>query len=192
MRTLIALLSFSFLAACTQPELMQIEPLDVSGPVYHLNVASVTIAKDYTAPHSLPHVEYLADIPPAEAVRKWASERLIADGQQNSLEVTIKEASILRTDIPKQTTGIEGAFTTEQTEQYNGTLDVEIKIYTPQSALPAAHLEVKAHQLLTLPDDAAPIDREHVYHQMTVELMKQVLPQLDDNIRRYFGNYIMQ
>jgi hypothetical protein len=45
--------------------------------------------------------------------------------------------------------------------------------------------------MLTLPDDAAPIDREHLYHNMTVDLMNSLTPQLDDNIRRYFGGYLM-
>ncbi len=175
MRYIMAALTLSFLAACTQAPVIPYEPLDVSGPPYRLNVASVNVVKDYISPKRLPNVEHLADVSPAQAVKKWAAERLIAGGSINTLEVDVKDASILRKDLPKKTSGIEGAFTTEQTEEYDGSLEVEIKIYNAGSVLPVAHLSVAAHQVMTLPDDAAPIDREHLYHRMTVELMKTIV-----------------
>jgi hypothetical protein len=191
MRIIVAALALSLLACCTEQPSMPLTPLDVGGPAFRLNVATINITHDYIPPRRAPNVDHLADITPTDAVKKWVGERLQPAGHINSLEVDIKDASIVRKDLPRQTTGIVGAFTTEQTEEYDGTLEVEIKLYSPQSLLAVAHLDVAAHQTLTLPDNATPIDREHVYHQMTVDLMNALKPQLDDNIRRYFGNYIM-
>ena len=72
---------------------------------------------------------------------------------------------IVKKDLPKQKTGIEGMLTNEQAEQYDGTLTVALKIYTSQNVLPIGRLEVTARQSLTLPQNAAPVDRERAVHQ---------------------------
>ncbi len=192
MRILSAALIVLLLAACQDPApLPPKEPLEFTGPGYTLNVASISVVQDYKSPKTLPNVEHLSDITPAQAVKRWAGVRLTAAGHENTLEVDIKDASIVKTELPKQKTGIEGMLTNEQTEKYDGTVSVAIKIYNPQRILPIAHLDVTVQRSLTLPENAAPIDRERAYHRLTIDLVRALEPELDTNIHRYLGGYLL-
>jgi hypothetical protein len=167
------------------------EALDFSGAPYRLNVGTIEVVKDYISPHGPANVEYLADVPPAKAIKQWVVARMVAAGRTGSLEVDIKDASIVKKDLPKKKHGLEGWFTKEQTEEYDGTLDVEMKIYSGHKALPVAHIEVSAFQSHTLREDATLVDRQALYHQMNVELMGQLNAELDKNIRQYFVHYLV-
>jgi hypothetical protein len=192
MRFLYSALVVLALAACSEtPPPAPLEPLQFNSPTYTLNVATITVAQDYHSPRRPPNVEYLSDITPTQAVKQWAATRLVAAGHQNSFEVDIKDAAIVKTELPKQKTGIVGMFTTEQTEQYDGTLTVELRIYSPQSVLAVAHAEVTVQQRLTLPENTTPIDRQRLYHQMTLDLMKALEAEIDANIRQHLSSYLM-
>ena len=192
MRILYAALAALTLSAC-QPSTPPAprDDLTFSGPDYRFNVSNITVTQDYRSPKRPPNVEHLSDITPAAAVKQWAGTRMVAAGHGNTLEIDIKDASIVRKDLPKQKNGVEGMFTNEQTEQYNGRLALELKIYSPASALPIARLSAEAERSITLPENAAPIDRERAYHNVAVGLMKAIEPQLDTNIHRYLAPYLM-
>ena len=192
MRIRFAALAILMLTACQEaPPAPQRQTLELNGPAYTLNVATITVAQDYKSSKRPPNVELLADISPAQAMKQWAGTRLVAAGHENSLELSITDASIVRHDLPKQKSGIEGMLTNEQTEQYTGTLAIDIKIYNPLKTLPVAHLNAKAERSVTLSKNAAPVDRERAYHNITVELMKAIEPEIDSNIRQYLGHYLM-
>ncbi len=188
----VPLAALFILAACQSvPPVPPAEPLDISGTPYQLKVASIQVSKDYVSPHGPANVEYLADVPPAQAMKQWIAHRLVAAGQEGSLEITIKDASIVKKDLPKQKTGVEGFFTKEQTEEFDGTLIVEMKLYSGHRVLPAAHIEASAYEAQTIREDADIPQRKAVYQRITAELIKQVNTQLDNNIRQYFANYVI-
>jgi hypothetical protein len=192
MRIIIAALATLILAACHEtPPPAPLEPLALDAPTYTFNVASISTAQDYKSPKIPPNVEHLSDLTPAQAVKQWSGMRLIAAGHGNSLEVDIKDASIVKKDIPKQKTGIVGMFTAEQTEEYDGSLDVEIKIYSPQSVLSVAHAEIHVQRSQTLPENATILDRQRLYHQITLDLMKAFEAEADASIRQYLSRYLM-
>src|SRR5262249_6132855 len=145
MRKILMLILFSLLAAQTACEQTYIPPrkqVSFSGAPYGLNVASVNVVDEYKSSKRPPHVELLSDMPPAEAIKQWVSSRLIAKGQNGYAELVIKDAYITKQELPKQKTGIEGYFTTEQTEQYDGRLEMEIKLYDGVNILPVASIHV--------------------------------------------------
>jgi hypothetical protein len=184
-------LPFLLLAACQTATTEALQPLEFHGSVYRVNTASIDMADDYHTSGTPPHIEKMCDVTPADAIKRWSDARLVAAGQTGRMDVDIQDASIVRHDVPKTSSGVTGAFTTEQTEIYEGTLEVELKLYDTVRPLPFAHLHVSAHQSQTLPDNAAPIDREHLCHNMTVEMMRRLDSQLDANIRTYFSNYLL-
>jgi len=127
MRALIIAVTLLLLAACDHEPPAPPQQLTFTGSQLRLNVARVDVVDDYKAPLHAPNIEHLVDIPPAQAVRQWAGARLAAAGSTGSLEVDIKDAGIVKKDLPKQKSGVEGWFTKEQTEEYDGTLAVDLK-----------------------------------------------------------------
>ncbi len=188
----ILILSLLLLAgACEQTPIPPKPSISFEGAPYILNVASIEVAQDYISSDQLPNVEKLSDIPPADAVKQWVAARLVAGGKQGHAEVNIKDASITKTELAKKKTGIEGYFTNEQTEEYTGTLEVDIKIYIEHRVLPIATVHVSSHASRTLPENATLIDHKNMYHDISVELMKSIEGPLDSNIREHFANYLM-
>lgn len=194
MRKIATMLLFCLLgitSACEQTYVPQKPQVSFSGEPYILNVASMNVIDEYKTSKTLPHVEGLSDIPPSEAIHQWAAARMIAKGQSGYAEIVIKDARITRKTMPKQKTGLEGYFTTEQTEEYSGRLEVEIKIYDGASSLPVAHLSTYSQSSLTLAENATLVDHSNAYHQISVDLIKALEPQLDRNIRGHFGKYLL-
>ncbi len=179
------------LVSCQHAVLEPLPALQFTGAPYRLNIAHIKVVEEYKSPRRLPNVEHLADVTPAAAVGQWAQVRLLPAGNAGRLEVVIQDASVVKKELPKQKKGLAGAFTKEQTEEYQGVLAVQLKLYNERRILPVAHVEVTAHLSHTLREDATLLDRERLYHQMTVELMQEVERQLDNNIRRYFSGYLL-
>lgn len=179
------------LTACSTSMPSQTPPLTFEGPDYRFNVAEIKVVDDYRPTRQPPHVEHLFELSPAGAIHQWAGEKLSAGGTSGSLAVVITEASVLRKDLPKTKHGITGMLTKEQTEQYDGTLSVEMKLYVPDRALPIAQTRASVRQSHTLREDAGVFHREALYKQMTTDLMQMLQQELDRNIRQYFSNYML-
>jgi phosphotransferase system IIB component len=190
MRVLLVL-SILLLSACEHPLPKAPGELTFSGTPYRFNVARVDIVEDYAPPRRAPNVEHLSGLPPAEAVKRWAASQIVAAGDVNRLEVDIKDASIVKKDLPKQKRGIEGWFTKEQTEQYDATLDVDIKLYSSHRILPVAHAQAVVHQTQTLREDATLVDRKNLYSELSIQVMHALEVEMDKNIHLYFANYLM-
>lgn len=186
------LLLVGLLTACTETVVPQ-PPQQASfkGPSYVLNVASIDIAEDYQTSKVLPHVEGHADMPPAAVFRDWVAQHVSAGGRAGRAEVVISDAGILRRDLPKQTSGIEGYFTEEQTEEYKGSLQIEIKIYDDRNILPVAQISASSRAMHTLGEKAGLEDHKALYHNMSIELVKVIEPEIEKNIRAHMSNYLM-
>ena len=96
-----------------------------------LDVARVDIVDEYRPPLTAPNVDHRAPVPPAQAARNWASDRLIVSGGGARRAVfTIQEAPIIETELDR-TTGLRGAFTKDQSERYDATVAVRLEIFNP-------------------------------------------------------------
>lgn len=180
------------LAACIDTVVpQQTQQANFTGIPYTLNVASVEIAEDYKTSKVPPHVEGSADMPPAATFRDWVSSRIAAGGKTGRAEVVISDASIIRHDLPRQTSGIQGYFTTEQTQEFKGSLQVQIKIYDDRNILPISTITVQSRVMHTLSEHAGPADQKTLCHNMSIELLKQLEPELDRNIHEHFSTFLM-
>lgn len=190
MRNIIFVSIVFLLCACQQTPLPIKPGLNLGESVYNINVARINLSEEYDTSDKAPHVEKLADVTPAEAVKQWAAKRLVAVGQKDTMEVAIIEASIVKNELGKQKKGIEGFFTKEQTEEYVGKLEVELKIYNESKPLPIARVHASANNSHTIREDATLADRNALYHQITLDLIHSLEGELDKNIRQYFANYL--
>lgn len=191
MRKILFAFAVLALASCQHEIPQEVKPLSFEGPTYRFNVSRVDVVDDFTPALHSPRTEYSGSASLSEAMHKWAAIRLTHGGSSNILEVHITDASIAKKNLPKQKSGIEGYFTKEQTEEYEGKLSVELRVYTPDRTLPMAHSEIKAQQSHTLSEDATLQDRKAIYRRITAEIMEEVDKILDHNIHAYFANYLM-
>jgi len=183
--------AFSLFAGCTQTALPDKQPLVFSGTPIVLNVSNITISEEYQTSKHAPNVEGYSDITPADAVKRWVAERLVAGSKTDRAEVIIKDAHIIRKNLPKEKTGLEGYFSNEVTEEYDGRLEVEIRIYSDKRPLSVANVNAISQSTRTLLENATIVDRENLYHDMSIELMKLLEKELDKNIHANFSNYLL-
>src|SRR4051812_24284901 len=92
------LLLLMAITACEHPG-----PKDKGEPGYtryqpiHLNVNTIDVTDEYKSPKAPPNVEHLMPWSPSEAMHTWVKDRLRAVGANNTLQVIIKDASVVST-----------------------------------------------------------------------------------------------
>ncbi len=174
------------LSACqSAPPRPAPRPIDFSnfGPII-LGVGGVEVVNGYR-PGGGKHVEDRSAVPPVEAVRRWASERLQAAGGAGRVRVTIKDASIIEVALPK-TEGVKGYFTTDQAQRYDGRMEVEVSGDMPDNSAGAFRGATKAivTYSTTVPENIALADREATFLDITRRLVEDLNARLDAGIRK--------
>lgn len=186
----VAILAFTMLLAACVSTPPPAPPLDFKRfqPIY-LDVAKIDVVDEYKSPMRAPNVEHLVPISLSDAVHMWVADRLRAAGRDRSLQVIIKEGSIIATDLPKPT-GLTGLMTISQDKQYNAKLTVEMRIYGPASAMSEANVEATATRSITMPENASAATRDALFRRMIFDMMETMNAELEKNMFMYFGNYI--
>lgn len=174
------------LSACqSAPSRPAPRPIDFSnfGPII-LSAGGVDVVNGYR-PGGGKHVEDRSAVPPVEAVRRWASERLQAAGGAGRVRVTIKDASIIEVALPK-TEGVKGYFTTDQAQRYDGRMEVEVSGDMPDNSAGAFRGATKAivTYSTTVPENIALADREAIFLDITRRLVEDLNARLDSGIRK--------
>lgn len=179
------------LSACNDTDVPQTRSVSFPGQTYGLNIGRISIVDDYQSSKQPPHVELLADITPSQAARQWTQERLDARGNTGYAEVVIKDAHIIQKALPKQKSGVEGYFTNEQTQELDGRLEMEIKIYDGAAILPVATVRAVSENSMTLPENATIMDRKNAYYTISIGLMHRLEPALVQEIQTHFSKFLM-
>jgi hypothetical protein len=157
---------------------------------YLIDVARVRVIDSYRSQEAPPHVESLASPLPAEAAKRWNESRFQATGSSGVLEIEILDAGIVHRSLPKQETGMRGWLTEEQTELYEGSMTISYKLYDGARPLPSAEIQLSARASRSLREKASEPERQTLYHNLTVDLLRQIGIQLDAQIRTYMGNHL--
>lgn len=189
MRTIVIACFALFLAACQNaPEAFRPRPfafeVNRSAPT-SINVAEIKIIENYQPPLRQPFVEQDFPVAPANAVRKWVDSRLKATGASGVLEVTIDDASVRETRLPK-TKGVKGVFTDDQEARYDAKLSVTFRLFRGERAISEASGEVIVTRSRTINEHATVDQRDAMYHQMTAEMMNDFEREANSRLRQYF------
>lgn len=177
------------ITACSTPSQPPIATLNFSeSPPINVNVAKIEVIEAYQSPFRAPNVEHLMPYSPADAMAIWVKDRVRATGSDKLLQITIVDASVIETDLPK-TKGIKGLFTVDQSKKYDARIEVEMRIYG-EAALSEANTSVIVTRSITIPENANVNYRKTAYIQMIQDMMKMVNDKLENNILTYMGNYI--
>jgi hypothetical protein len=187
--TCFLLCSFTLIAACATPAPQAPQEISFSQyPVMNVDVGNIEVIEAYNPPLAPPNIEHLMPYSPAAAMKIWVKDRLRATGSDKLMQVTIVDASVTESKLPK-TKGIQGLFTNDQDRRYDGRLEVEVRIYG-NAALSEADTSVTVTRSITIPENASVNSRRAAYMQMVKDMMEMMNAKLEKNMLGYMGNYI--
>ena len=89
----------------------------------------------------------------------------------------------------QRTTGIRGAFTTDQSERYDGTLSIKIEIIGPHGRQ-LASVQSKANRSRTVPENITVTDREEVWFRMAEAMMNDLNLSLERQLLKHFKRWL--
>lgn len=179
------------LAACATPPARPTYPELTWAhlPPFELDVAAVEVVSEYEPPYKEPNVEHLFPVPPGEAARRWADDRIKAAGTEGRAKVIIKRASVTETPL-ELTEGVRGYFTTEQAQRYDAVVEVTIEVRGPRGYRDGFATAV-AERSRTVPEDATLNERERVWFEITDALMKDFNAEMERNVREHLGRFLL-
>lgn len=184
-----ALFAATLLAACsTPPDRPATPPLthDRHPPV-NLDVGSLTVEQVYMPPMQAPHVEHLAPLGPAEAVRNWAKQRITTSGESGRATLTIADASIK--EVPLDTEGgLTGFFTTEPAAKYRGRVAVRLETEMPGQT---GEIFVRAERVVGMQEDATLNERRQIWYDLVRDLMADLDEQFEETARRRLEPFLL-
>lgn len=185
---LLLLLPLLLTACASQPvSAPNLNAYNTGAPIA-LAVGKVTVIEEYRSPLTAPNVEHLFKPTPAQAVRRWAYDRVLTTGGSAILEVIVKDARVVSASLPR-TDGLKGVFTRDQSERFDGHIAVELRIYDG-GAMSQASVTAEVNQSRTLAENASVASREALFAVLQNDLMTALDRELEKNIRQYFGNYL--
>ncbi len=157
-------------------------------PKFNLDVARIDVASAYKTPGAKPNVEHLFPIEPAAMAERWARQRLRAVGTGGSARATVVHAAVIEVPL-KRTTGLRGAFTTDQAERYEGALEMKIEL-TASGGRARAAITARTELSLTVPENISLNKREKLWFRMTEEMANQLNVLLEREIKKHFEAYL--
>lgn len=186
-------LSTALLAgACSTPVSNQVMPQMSFAHLGTLNfdVETIEIDNRYKTPDESRQIESRFSTPPVEAIRIWAIDRLKPVGAAGSgtLRVVINQANVKETDL-KLDKGIKGAFTKQQSNRYDVSLDIAVEILDA-TGKQVGFSAAKAFRSLTTGEDISLNDREKKWFEMTEKTMAELNAEIESNIRRYLAAWL--
>jgi hypothetical protein len=136
-----------------------------------------------------PNVEHLLPISPAEGMRTWIKDRIRSVGINNTLQVVIKDASVVGVELPVKDS-LTGAFSAGPDKRYDARLEVEMRIYT-SGAMSEASVVVVSTQSNTISKKATVEERKAIFMGMLYQMMEAANAELEKQIFKYFPRYIV-
>lgn len=164
------------------PAMAQSAGTDISvGEPIVLDVASIEVQADYVPPMKAPNVDHLIALTPSDAVRLWATKRLKAGGSQGRARVIIKDASVKEQELDR-TTGIKGWFTKDQSQKYEGKIQVDIIVDGTARGF-SGSVSAAVARATTVAEDVTLAEREKTMTQLVRDLAANLDVELDKSIR---------
>ena len=146
-----------------------------------LDVAEIEVSNDYVPPMKEPNVEHLVPVTPAESVRLWVQDRLKAGGSSGRARVVIRRASVV--EVPLQRTGgIKGWFTKDQSERYEGRLEVEVHVEQPGRGF-SGYTTASVVRTTSVAEDVSVAERERTWTTLVREMAQDLDQQLTAGIK---------
>jgi hypothetical protein len=188
---LLSPLALAVLAGCSstpqRPTFIDIRFTD--RPRLRIYCAAIDVVDDFRPTLQDPHVEHLFPVTPEHALENWAHDRLIASGTDRRLRFRIIDASVRETHLPKKTEGIRGAFTTEQTERYDASVEVAVDLLDSRG-FSERQVSAKVARSTTTAEDVTPNQRDQAWYDLTRALMADFDAEMERQLRANLTFYV--
>jgi hypothetical protein len=169
----------------TRPTFQEIRFTD--RPRLRLDVSTIEVERVFRPTLKEPQVEHLFPVPPEVAAENWARDRLEATnpGSPKRARVRILDANVKETAL-KKTEGLRAAFTTDQSERYDASVEMSVDILG-ERGFPERSVSAKAQRSTTVKEGITPNEREQIWYELTRQLMDDLDRQLEREMRANFG-----
>ena len=157
-------------------------------PPLEISVARVELIEAYRSPLQDPNVEHTFPTPPALAFKRWVDDRVRPVGQNDTLRITVEDASALRMPLPR-TEGIEALFTTDQIERIDATVNVLLEVVDNGGNVTST-VTARAQRSRTIPEGLTLNERDRVYQEITEALINDLNATLEQNMRQHMSRYM--
>ena len=190
-RVLVALLVVVAVAACETPSPGQKLPELTYGHLgkFRLNVGEVQVVSQYVPPMKPPNVEHLSSTPPEKALKRWAADRLKAAGRAGTARFVIVSAAATVEPL-KVDKGLSGAFEKQQSKRYRANVEATLEILDAKG-FRRGFVDARASRSRTIREDATLNQRERLWFELTEALMNDFNAEIDRQIRKYLGGFLM-
>ncbi len=150
---------------------------------------SLDVTSTWQSPLKEPNVEHRFPVSIEQTAKNWANDRLKAAGGAAGMRYTVIEASAIEEDL-KKTTGIKGAFTTDQTERYTAKITVKLEVFNNATGSAGeATVTVQRHQ--TVGEDYTVNQRNQIWYDLTRDLAKDLDAKMEAEIRKNLGLFLL-
>lgn len=153
-----------------------------------LDIARVDIVQQYAPPATKPNVDHLFPVIPARAAAAWGRDRLRATGATGVARYVIANASVVEVPL-KRTEGVRGVFTTDQSERYDGVVEILIDIEDPDNRR-SGNVRVRAERSRSVKEGTTLLDRERIWFELVEALMADLNAALEDQLRNKLKNFV--
>ncbi len=178
---IVVVFGVGLLAACATPSPLPTYPAIsfANLPPIRLDVAKLEVEVTYKPPLKSPNVDHLSPLPPAVAAERWARERILPVGSSGSARVIISNGAIVERPLDR-TKGLKGLITRDQTERYDGVLEVTLEIRSDRYR--DAYVKAEAERSRSVAEDATLNQREMLWFKISEDLIKEINTQMDRTI----------
>ena len=164
-----------FLQGCSTPSTLWIESTYKPLPPLRLDVVSVDVEKEYTAPEEPPFVDHRFNQTPVDRVEKWARGYLLATGRVGRVVVKIQEASIVEHIEEKSRT---------KSIPYTGRIEMVIQFYGSQGE-DQGFTRATTTRTHHIPINLSEPDRQRAWKVMIEEMLGALEPLVQQNIYKH-------
>jgi hypothetical protein len=156
-------------------------------PIY-MTVSGIQVVEEYKSPMHAPNVEHLMPYSPATAMQLWVRDRLRPAGGERTMQVVIKDASVVAKGGDPDPSFISQLDPTNR--EYNARLEVELRIYEGGFAMSEASINVVATRTISISPSLSASTRDDKFYKMINQMMDVMNAELEKNIYQYLGDYV--
>ncbi|MGB8840901.1 MAG: hypothetical protein WCC64_07495 [Aliidongia sp.] len=158
-------------------------------PPIRLDVARVELVSSFQPSFRAPDVEHEFPVPPQRVLEALCRDRFQAVGPASGriARFTIEDASVREVALPR-TEGIEGAFTVDQTERYDGRVAVRLEILDYNGGMLRLATAEAIHSE-TVDEDITANERDETWYGISAQLGRALDQKLEQQVDASFYPY---
>lgn len=184
----LAILMITGCASTPAPRLFGDLRYDHLAPI-RIDAVRVDVVEKYRSRSEAPNVETRFPLLPATVAAQWPRDRLRAVGGNNTIRATILRAAVVEVPL-KRSGGIRGLVTNEQSERYDGEIEMLLEIIGP-GGRQLASVSSRATRSRSVAENISLAQREKIWFTMLEAMMNDLNASLERQIRENFRPWLL-